>query len=369
MHAIVGTVPIEDFPLAVGEVSLMDNELCIQGYRAPVNRGTPALLAAAIKAGEVLGLPAPYGCLVGDIGLGEGSRRLYEYLTRHRGESGFGTITFHYLQPDVHWHNRVLETLGEGVRRPRLIADAGFMYAAKMSGRSLEYDLFTPDVGELAFLADEEAPHPFYTRGFILHEETKVPELIARSYAHKNAARHLLVKGERDYIANEQGIRGIIDHPAEEAMEAIGGTGDTITGIVAALISTGMEIIEAASVAAYTNRLAGYYAKPTAATQVMEILPHIPRALEEVLREKRQGDAMGKGLTRRDRSISPEMTVLDVLRRYRNTEAVFRKYDDKAGGCICCNALFEPLEHVAAHYDLNLDELLTELEQSIVTGR
>jgi len=45
-----------------------------------------------------------------------------------------------------------------------LIADAGFMYAAKMSGQASKYDLFTPDVGELAFLADEEAPHLFYTR-------------------------------------------------------------------------------------------------------------------------------------------------------------------------------------------------------------
>jgi len=77
---------------------------------------------------------------------------------------------------------------------------------------------------------------------------------------------------------------------------------------------------------------------------------------------------MGRGLARKDLSISPEMTVLDILSRYRHTEAVFRRYDDKAGECICCNALFEPLEHVAAHYDINLDELLTELEESIVTG-
>jgi hypothetical protein len=77
---------------------------------------------------------------------------------------------------------------------------------------------------------------------------------------------------------------------------------------------------------------------------------------------------MGKALTREDRTISPEMTVLDILSCYRPTEAVFRRYDDKAGECICCNALFEPLEHVAAHYDTNLDELLTELEESIVTG-
>ena len=57
--------------------------------------------------------------------------------------------------------NRVLFAVEEMAKRPVLIADAGFMYAAKMSGQSSKYDLFTPDVGELAFLADEEAPHPF----------------------------------------------------------------------------------------------------------------------------------------------------------------------------------------------------------------
>jgi hypothetical protein len=286
MHAIIGTVPLEHFPLATGEVRLEFDEICIEGNRASVNRGTPALLAAAIKAGEFLGLPAPYGYLVGDIGLGEGSRRLYEYLTLHLLQSGFESITLHYLQPDVNWHNRVLATINDMGQRPLLIADAGSMYAAKMSGKSLEYDLFTPDIGELAFLADEEAPHPFYTRGFILHEENKVPDLISRSYAHKNAARHLLVKGERDYVANQKGIQEIIDHPKVEAMEAIGGTGDTLTGIVAALISAGMEIIDAASLGARANRLAGYHAKPTPATQVMEIVSYIPTALEEALREQ-----------------------------------------------------------------------------------
>ncbi|MBW2284616.1 MAG: hypothetical protein JRF65_08470 [Deltaproteobacteria bacterium] len=45
--------------------------------------------------------------------------------------------------------------------------------------------------------------------------------------------------------------------------------------------------------------------------------------------------------------IRPNMTVLDVISRYRRTEAVFRKYDDKAGVCLCCDALFEPLWEVA----------------------
>ncbi len=109
--------------------------------------------------------------------------------------------------------------------------------------------------------------------------------MIARAYEHKNASRYLLVKGKRDYLANHQGIQATIDSPVEEAMEAMGGTGDTLTGIVAALIAAGIQIKEAAVIAAKVNRLAGHFAKPTPATQVMEIIQHIPRALEEILNE------------------------------------------------------------------------------------
>ncbi len=287
MLAVAGTIPDRDFPLVAGTVTLKGSNICIQGNQAPVNRGTPALLAAAIKSGEVLGEPAPFAYLVGDIGLGDGSRRLYEYLTRHLGRADFNTITFHYMQPDVDWHNRVLFAAHEMTKRPILIADAGFMYAAKMSGQSPTYDLFTPDAGELAFLADEAAPHPFYTRGFILHEENRIPALISRAYAHDNAACYLLVKGSKDYLAGKSGIHATVHSPADEAMEAIGGTGDTLTGIVTALVGAGMEISESAVVAARANRLAGHYARPAPATHIMEIISHIPRALEEVLRERK----------------------------------------------------------------------------------
>jgi sugar phosphate isomerase/epimerase len=60
--------------------------------------------------------------------------------------------------------------------------------------------------------------------------------------------------------------------------------------------------------------------------------------------------------------IHPEMTVLDVLSRYRKTEEVFKQYDKQAGECICCQALFEPLKNVAVTYDLNMEKLLTDLE-------
>jgi hypothetical protein len=54
MLAIVGTVPDQDLPIVTGEVSLEDNEICIQDTRVFVNRGTPALLAAAFKTCEFL---------------------------------------------------------------------------------------------------------------------------------------------------------------------------------------------------------------------------------------------------------------------------------------------------------------------------
>jgi hypothetical protein len=284
MLAVVGTIPDQDFPLLAGQIHLEKAMIQVNGRKVSVNRGTSALLAAVIRASEVLGQGDPFGYLVGDVGRGHGSRRLYEYLSRELAQTEFDTLTFHYLLPDVDWHNRVLFAVEEMARRPVLIADAGFMYVAKMSGQAATYDLFTPDVGELAFLADEEAPHPFYTRGFILHEENRVPELIARAYEHNNAARYLLVKGERDYVAERHGILATIESPLDEALEAIGGTGDTLTGIVSALIQGGFDLKAAATIGARVNRLAGHYAEPTPATQVMEVVRHIPKALEEVLK-------------------------------------------------------------------------------------
>jgi len=283
MLAVIGTVPVEDFPLVSGEVRLEKDALFLQGRSIPVNRGTPALLAATIAAGEVLGNPPPFAFLVGDIGTGKGSRRLYDHLTKHLPKAAFNVVTFHYLQPDVDWHNRVLFVLEEMKPKPVLIADAGFMYAAKMSGQAGAYDLFTPDAGELAFLADEEAPHPFYTRGFILHEENRVPGLITRAYEHDNAARCLLVKGRRDYIASREGILETVDEPVVEALEPVGGTGDTVTGIVSALVASGMSVEDSAVLAAKVNRLAGLYANPTPATQVLDIIRQIPKAMEVML--------------------------------------------------------------------------------------
>ena len=84
---------------------------------------------------------------------------------------------------------------------------------------------------------------------------------------------------------NSEGVQDIVDSPVEDSMEAIGGTGDTLTGIVAALCAAGRSVKEAAGLAARANRLAGSYARPTPATQVIEIIRYIPEALNVCMRK------------------------------------------------------------------------------------
>ncbi len=285
MLAVIGTIPDKDFPLVSGIATLKGDFLFLDGHQITVNRGTPALIAAAVMACDTLGLSMPFSFLAGDEGLGDGSRKLYGHLKAQLPSLRAKVITFHYLQPDVDWHNQILLALEEKGKLPVLVADAGFMYAAKMSGFAATYDLFTPDIGEMAFLGDEVAPHPLYTRGFILHEEENVPSLMKRAFEGGNAAKTLLIKGSKDYICTKERILATVDTPNVKTLEAIGGTGDTLTGMVAALTYGGYPVAEAATIAARANRLAGKLANPTPATQVPEIINEIPKALEVVLGE------------------------------------------------------------------------------------
>jgi hypothetical protein len=67
---------------------------------------------------------------------------------------------------------------------------------------------------------------------------------------------------------------------------------------------------------------------------------------------------------KKQNTIQPNMTVLDIVAAFSATEAVFKKWDDKAGECICCNALFDPLEVAAKKYGLELSELLADLNEA-----
>jgi len=63
--------------------------------------------------------------------------------------------------------------------------------------------------------------------------------------------------------------------------------------------------------------------------------------------------------------IEPGMTVLDIVSKYNATQDVFKRWDARAGECICCNALFESLDVVAEKYNLDLAALVQDLKKAV----
>jgi NAD(P)H-hydrate repair Nnr-like enzyme with NAD(P)H-hydrate dehydratase domain len=286
MLLLAGTIPIRGLPLLLGRTERTEQGVKVDNQVLDINRGTAAMIFAAHMICREYGLESPIGIVAGDIGASDGSLKIYDYLAENLQQMDVHLLTFHYIMPNIKSNKKVLEKIDSLKKRPVLIADAGGMYVAKAGGDSNRYDVFTPDLGELAFLADEKAVHPTYTRGFIYHMDDDVPELISRAFKSENVARTLFVKGKVDYICQDGEILEEIDHPNIEALEAVGGTGDMITGIISGLIYAGKSPIEACRIAGRVNRKAGELSRPTPATQVKDIITHIPAALREVLKQQ-----------------------------------------------------------------------------------
>ncbi len=286
MLLLTGAVPIDKLPLLIGEIEVNEQRVRIGGHDLPINRGNEAMMAAACLICQEYGVESPVGLVAGDIGKRDGSEKIYEYLAENLPNMNVGVLTLHYIMPDLKRNKKVLAAIDTMKEKPILIADAGSMYVAKAGGDAHYYDVFTPDLGETAFLADDKADHPTYTRGFIFHMENDVPELIRRAYASNNTARTLFVKGSVEYICQDNEILDTIDQPNVEAMEPIGGTGDLITGMISGLIHAGNSPLDACRIAGRVNRKAGELSRPTPATQVKDILKFVPAALKEVLAQQ-----------------------------------------------------------------------------------
>lgn len=61
--------------------------------------------------------------------------------------------------------------------------------------------------------------------------------------------------------------------------------------------------------------------------------------------------------------LNKDMTILDIVADYPNTEDVFRTYDDIAGKCTMCHNLFDTLEEFADMYKINYSDLIDRLEK------
>ncbi len=284
MLLIAGTVPIEGLPLTRAEARAEGKSLVVGEHRIPATQGTGAMLGAALATTSYLNLPPPQALVAGDIGPGRGSRDIYEHLIQNIAGLSPAVLALHYCLPNMALTRRLCEAVRQCARRPFILADASSMYAAKAAGLATQFDIFTPDATEMAFLADREATHPAYINRHLFDTDiNQTPGLVAAAYQHGSAARWLLVKGKVDYIVCDGEILDTISEPDVPELEAIGGTGDTITGLVSAFVHAGLTPHQAAVIAARANRMAGRLARATPATGVRQIIARFPAVFREHL--------------------------------------------------------------------------------------
>jgi hypothetical protein len=287
MLLLSGTMPLEDKSLVAGTIRYDGQSISLGDRYIPkdlTSIGAMAMMAAAATTTQALGIEPPIGVIAGDTGQGAGSASLYSYLTEQAGGLGASALTMHYILPIRKPFLEFVEMLDYWQKRPFMIADAGSMLIAKATRSCRKFDLFTPDAGEICFLADPEAGHPAYVKSLLFEiDTTQVPTLIEKAYASGNSPRYLLIKGPTDFLVDDGKIIHTIAEPNIPVLEPIGGTGDTITGMVSALISGGYEPMKACLIAGRANRLAGQLTNPTPATPVFEIIKHIADAVERMV--------------------------------------------------------------------------------------
>ena len=289
MLLICGTVPQTNLSLTPGEAIFKKEKLLINGVEITCTQGTAALVSAACVTAEYLQNNPPQAILVGDNGTGKGSRHLYDYLIKNLPAISPDVLLLHYILPVMGLMKKVCAAAAKCKKMPIMIADASSMYAAKAAGLAPFFDIFTPDLCELAFLADTDAVHPAYiSRHLFSAEILQAQELIAAAYRQKSAAKVLVVKGSVDHVVEDGKILYTISEPDIPALEAIGGTGDTISGMIGALIDAGYSHSDAAIAALNTNREAGEYAQATPATKIHQIVAAIPGVLKKCVTERKR---------------------------------------------------------------------------------
>lgn len=279
----VATYPVEGGPVLEGQVTLgKDGGLAVDGSPIPASQGTSALLAAAHQTTSYLGVPAPHALVAGDIGRGDGTRAIYKRLAETALRVKPSVIVLHYMQPIMALLRHALAELADACPDALLVADAGGMYAAKAAGLAPHFELMTPDVGEIGFLADPTATHPAYVSRYLFGDNDFDPVALAqRACGNGGSSRVLLVKGVTDYIVDGGAVVAVVGEPTVPALEAIGGTGDTITGLASAFLAAGFDAVSAAICASRANREAGLVMQATPAMRATDLVARLPEVLEK----------------------------------------------------------------------------------------
>jgi hydroxyethylthiazole kinase-like uncharacterized protein yjeF len=130
--------------------------------------------------------------------------------------------------------------------------------------------VLTPHAGEFARLASVTATDLQSDR------VRQVRGLAAR------ASATVLLKGSRTLIATPDGLVRI--NPTGGPALATGGTGDVLTGMIAGLVARGLEVADAATVAAFAHGIAGRIAAEDLGDGAAagDVLARVPAAMREV---------------------------------------------------------------------------------------
>ncbi|MBN2247867.1 MAG: sugar kinase [Coriobacteriia bacterium] len=282
---VVATYPVAGGTVLEGRVTIeSDGAVAIGGTRVPSSQGTSAMLGAAAQVAAHLGTSAPYALVAGDIGRGDGTRAVYERLLDAVTRVRPSVVAFHYMQPVMALMRKAVDGLAEAAPGALLVADAGGMYAAKAAGLASRFELMTPDVGEVGFLADPSVTHPAYVSRYLFGNDGFDPVMLAAS-AHETggSARVLLIKGARDHITLDGRVAEVVDEPCVPELEAIGGTGDTVAGLASAFLAAGFPTVDAARCACLANREAGRVMGATPAMHASDLVAALPGVLASEL--------------------------------------------------------------------------------------
>ncbi|HPD57152.1 MAG TPA: NAD(P)H-hydrate dehydratase [Smithellaceae bacterium] len=280
MLLICGTIPQAGASLVMGEVSFDGSRLAVGNTEIPCTQGTAALASAACVVAKHCGSAAPHAVFAGDTGSGKGSRLLYDYLSNNLPQLSPDILLMHYILPVMGLMKQVCAAADKCGKKPVMMADASSMYAAKAAGLAGQFDIFTPDLSEMEFLADPDAIHPAYISRHLFRADIAcADDLIAAAFRQKSMAKTVVIKGATDHVIQEGKVKFTLSEPDLPALEAIGGTGDTISGMIGAFVDAGLTHLDAAMKALKANRKAGQLVQAKPATKVREIIAAIPRAL------------------------------------------------------------------------------------------
>ena len=180
------------------------------------------------------------------------------------------------IGPGLGLHEKTVEAVDillnevEGRGIPTLIDADGIKAVARLKRRFRGPTVLTPHGGEFKLLTGREIAGSLWDRGRVVEESAR------------RLGAVILLKGHVDIISDGRYTR--YNRTGNPGM-TVGGTGDVLSGIVAAYMAQGVNPFEAAVAGAFINGYAGdlAYGEKGYHISPLDLIDRIPRVIEEAL--------------------------------------------------------------------------------------